>query len=94
MVYHYVKQSKSKREGTVRYRYRLLRSVRRSEEFGRYVTYGLRVCLGLGGQWRTVRLLADISTDARAVGALAEACTRGELHPMHLSDVVEDLFYA
>lgn len=54
-------------------------------DLGPYRTYGICVRNESG---ETVTVLSDISTDRDMVSDLAERCTKGELAPEHLLDVV------
>lgn len=57
-----------------------------TNELGTYVTYGISV--------RTVEeeiaFISDISTEWEEMQAFAEQCTRQQLDPLHLPDVIED----
>ena len=70
-----------------RYLYEAVRHTAISEEIGDYVTYGIRVSEG----GRELSFTADVSTDRETVERLAANCTDGQLDPIHLGDVIEDL---
>lgn len=57
-------------------------------ELGTYVSYGIRAVLASGEEAASV---SDISTDLAFVQRLAALCTLGQLSPIHLRDVVEDI---
>ncbi|MBQ7337369.1 MAG: hypothetical protein IJW40_02830 [Clostridia bacterium] len=57
------------------------------DEVGFYDTYGIRA---LDESGSCVALISDVSTDEPTVVALCDKCTRGQLAPLHLYDVVED----
>ena len=42
------------------------------------------------GRWQKLAFISDVSLDCRMVQDLASLCTRYQLHPCHLLDVVED----
>ena len=81
---------KTEKEGLPTYRYAAVRQVRRLEDVGRYVTYGLFAYRKQSGVWRVVAGISDVSTERQAVRRLARVCTEGNLDPVHLFDVVED----
>ena len=56
-----------------------------SDELGSYRSYGICAKNEAG---EVVLSLSDVSVDARVVSDLAERCTRGELSPEQLVDVV------
>lgn len=58
-----------------------------SEELGRYESYGIRVVR----HGRVVLRLSDVSTEAARVISLCRRCTKGQLDPIHLRDVLEDV---
>ena len=60
---------------------------REHPDLGRYVTYGIAVCDGGG---TVCQRIADIYTCKSSVDELAAACTRDQLSPCQLQDVVED----
>ena len=70
-----------------RYLYEAVQHTAISEEIGDYVTYGIRV----SEDGRELSFTADVSTDGEAVERLAANCTDGQLAPIHLEDVIEDL---
>lgn len=57
-------------------------------ELGTYVSYGIRAVLASGEEAASV---SDVSTDLAFVQRLATLCTLGQLSPIHLRDVVEDI---
>lgn len=66
-------------------------SVSRLPEVGKYITYGIRGMRKKPGGWVCEVDIGDISTDGHLVRCLAETCTRFELDPIHLHDIVEDM---
>ena len=58
-----------------------------TQELGQYCTYGIEV-LERGVLHSKI---SDISTDKNFVADLARRCTLGQLDPIHLLDVIEDL---
>lgn len=65
-------------------------SVMRLPGVGKYITYGIRGMRKYPCGWACEADIKDISTDGHFVRCLAETCTRMELDPIHLRDVVED----
>ena len=53
-------------------------------------SYGICAEENRGDGWRVVAIIPDISCDGVFATKLAEKCTRGQLSPVHLLDVVED----
>ena len=70
-----------------RYLYEAVRHTAISEEIGNYVTYGIRV----SEDGFELGFTPDVSTDMETVVRLAANCTAGQLDPIHLGDVIEDL---
>ncbi len=66
-------------------RYIPVKEERYTPEIGEYQTYGICVLNETG---ETVTSLSDISTDFNTVSKLADQCTKGQLAPEHLKDVV------
>ena len=61
-----------------------------TEDNGHYVGYGIRALRSTGESWECIAEVGDISCSMQFVRELAQLCTRLELDPMHLLDVVED----
>ena len=59
-------------------------------DIGSYISYGLRAISLSYGVFRKITEVYDVSTDRRAVALLAEQCTKEQLYPVHLMDVIED----
>lgn len=71
----------------MKYRYRSYEM----QSLGRVsAAYGLLAEEYEDGQWRSVAVIPDVSQDQLFVDRLAEKCTREELSPDHLLDVVLD----
>lgn len=66
-------------------RYVPIAEERYGSDVGQYRTYGICV---LNEEGKTVMILSDISMDFEMVSELADRCTKGELAPEHLCDVV------
>lgn len=75
---------------TAAYRFLCVKQSRTSPDLGRYTTYGLRIEVLTPSGYRKVGLVSDVSCDGAFVTALAERCTRLQLSPTHLLDVVLD----
>ena len=67
-----------------------------SEEFlfspfmGHYRSFGIAVFQYTEKGWERKSFFSDVSTDPSFVTALAQRCTRGQLSPDHLLDVLFD----
>ena len=57
---------------------------------GRCVAYGILVERQDGTKWVPVTIAADVSYDPDVAAQLAEACTRQQLDPERLVDVISD----
>lgn len=71
-------------------RYLPYREPARSEDNGLYMTYGIRV---LDEEGHEVAHVADVSTNEKVVTELCDVCSRTQVSPMHLADVIEDVLY-
>ena len=69
-----------------RYRYVPIQETITSDELGTYVTYSISV--------RTVEeeiaFVHDVSTDLEEIQHLTDVCTKQELDPYHLEDIIQD----
>ena len=63
-----------------------------SPRAGQYRMFGLRVLRSKDGRDEEVMVLPDISTDFIFTLRLASLFTRKQLDPLHLMDVLEDMF--
>lgn len=61
-------------------------------DIGSYFSYGLRVIFLSYGIYKEVQRISDISTDEKKVILFAEICTKNQLSPIHLLDVIEDFW--
>ena len=61
-----------------------------SADLGRYRSYGILAENREGDGWTQVGLVPDVSCDREFVLGLAERCTRGQLSPLSLVDVIVD----
>lgn len=57
---------------------------------GCYTTFGIAALQRAKGRWRKLFSISDVSLDRHFVQGLANLCTRYQLSPCHLLDVVED----
>ena len=69
------------------YYYRCIQEEGSLPDIGSYTTFGI---MALRCRWQRLVSISDVSLDCRMVQALASRCTRYQLHPCHLPDVVED----
>jgi hypothetical protein len=59
-------------------------------DIGDYVSFGIRVIYATYGIYCEVLRVSDISPDKHNVSELASLCTKAQLRPIHLLDVIED----
>lgn len=57
---------------------------------GRYRTYGIAAVDCSVNPHDVLDFIPDVSIDREFVSALADHCTRGELEPIHLMQIIED----
>lgn len=60
-------------------------------EIGAYQSYGLNVVAEQAGAETLLAVVEDISVDKAFVQALAEMFEQGQLEPIHLMDVLENV---
>ena len=72
------------------YRYRTVELPCALAAAGRRLLYGLLAEQYVRGRWVTVAITADLSCDKTFVERLAQTCTRLQLNPIHLLDVLLD----
>lgn len=72
------------------YYYRCIEERFQTPETGDYTSFGIAAFRRLAGRWQTLFQISDVSLDEKRVHELAALCTRYQLHPEHLLDVVED----
>lgn len=72
----------------MRYGYTVYAEWRSSEDYARYKAYGIACLQESRNGAREVTRIGDISCDGRFVQCLAALCTRLQLRPVHLEDVV------
>ena len=61
------------------------------DEVGEYTTYGIRALKVTLFGTLEIDFVSDVSTDHELVRELTDHCTKGQLHPIHLMDVIEDV---
>lgn len=70
--------------------YKAVKEYAYTQESGAYTTYGIMVYrIGLNGVRRCLTV-PDVSLDCTLVRKLSWDCTRGQLYPAQLYDVIED----
>jgi hypothetical protein len=60
-----------------------------SDDIGTYVSYGIRV---LDSQGNMIESISDVSVDKNFVTELCYLWTRYQLSPIHIQDILEDIF--
>lgn len=58
-----------------------------SDEFGAYISFGIKVFDSSG---REIASVSDVSVNKEFVADLCRRCTLYQLYPIHLYDVIED----
>ena len=71
------------------FRYLLMQERLTNPELGAYETFGIRIVDGTNAE---IRVISDISLDQNVVLQLCENCNLLELDPIHIDDLIEDLF--
>ena len=61
-----------------------------SPSIGGYHSFGIAILQFVKHGWKQIDSISDVSTDYNFVAKLAQRCTRGQLHPVHLIDVIQD----
>ncbi len=61
-----------------------------SPDTGWYIGYGIRAYRQTADCPEAVLTVSDISLSREQVTALAERCTKGQLAPIHLKEVIDD----
>lgn len=69
------------------YRYVPFKEKLYSDEFGTYISFGIKAFDSLNC---SITSVSDVSTNEVFVQDLCEKCTLYQLHPIHLLDVIED----
>ena len=72
------------------YRYRAVELPGKWEKHTLRTPYGLLAETDVCGKWEIVAVTADISCEKPLVERLAETCTRRQLDPARLMDVIMD----
>ena len=72
------------------YYYRCIQEEGSLPDIGSYTTFGIMALRCTNGRWQRLVSISDVSLDCHMVQNLASHCTRYQLHPYHLLDVVED----
>lgn len=61
-----------------------------SLSIGIYRSFGIAILQFVNHGWKQIDSISDVSTDYDFVATLAQRCTRGQLYPVHLIDVIQD----
>ena len=72
------------------FRFRPVKQFLSSPELGDYCSYGIHAFVSTPSGYSDAGLVSDISCDLQFVSRLADRCTRPQLDPMQLMDVVLD----
>ena len=69
--------------------YEVIKEIIASEENGCYVAYGIICKDEISG--KIIDKISDISTREDFVLDIANRCTQGKLHPIHIRDAIYDM---
>lgn len=72
------------------YRYLPIKEKVVSEDLGTYTTYGIRVVYETESQSTEFGCMSDVFTDFDRSMRFAQLCTKEQLDPIHLLDVIEN----
>lgn len=61
-----------------------------SPHIGEYITFGIVVFFTLHNQKTELLRISDVSVDEEKVNIISELCTKEQLDPIHIYDVIED----
>ena len=73
--------------------YKLLEEQYISEDGICYSCYGIQCWEQSETEQLLLHSISDISTDRSSVEWFAKRCTDGQVHPIHLADIVEESFF-
>lgn len=59
-----------------------------SDEFGNYISFGIKVINNCENELLSV---SDVTPDEQLAVSLCNECTQGQLDPIHLYDVIDDI---
>ena len=69
------------------YRYMLIEEELYSPDLGKYHSFGI---IALDNTGKVITFVSDVSPDKALVEGICNRCTKGQLYPIHLLDVIED----
>lgn len=72
------------------FKYLSVREEVSNEEVGQYTTFGIKGFEKVGFSWEERIYIPDVTLDKTAAEFLAKICTKEQLEPLHLEDVVID----
>lgn len=70
--------------------YQVVKGTFSHPDIGHYTSYGIKIFRVSHGKLHELKTVSDVSTNEALVKQLATLCTRGQLSPIHLMDVIED----
>lgn len=73
------------------YLYRPIKESLRSPYIGRYTPYGIEIVQLTDNDTQKVQLVSDVSLDLAVVSHISYLCNKGQLEPIHIGDILEDL---
>ncbi len=76
------------------YFYSIFSERRSNEDVGEYTSYGIAVYFASYGIYREKARISDITQNKRELSELCALCTRSQLSPLHIFDVIEDFVFS
>ena len=64
-----------------------IREAHYSDDLGRYISFGIKA---VDSRNNVILFISDVSVNESLVNSICIDCTKGELNPIHLLDVIED----
>ena len=64
-----------------------------SDDIGFYVSYGIRAVKETETEAEEIICISDVCTERDTVDNLTSLCTKLQMDPVHLLDVIEDFLY-
>ncbi len=76
----------------MKYVYEVNQEINSHIDIGNYSSYGLNVYVQVNGENKLLKRVSDLFTEEQDARAFAELCNSENLEPVHLDDVIEDIF--
>lgn len=75
------------------YKYKMFAEKLNHPDIGNYTAFGIAVYSSVDNNPKKLMNISDISTDKKIVEDLCELCSREQLEPVHVFDVIEDMIF-